>query len=94
VPIGTPPRTDFLDYLQCIAAFVRRGPTPVLIHIEDSIHSLDPGRFPRLCRHIDAMANQSFILRWESGSSRPLNSAFDTYVEVAISGLRWILGGK
>ena len=61
---------------------------------EDSIHSLDPGRFPRLCRHIDAMANQSFILRWERGSSRPLNSAFDNYVEMAISGLRWILGGK
>jgi TetR/AcrR family tetracycline transcriptional repressor len=67
-------------------------PTNWARRFEASVRSLDPARFPRLTRHMGAMANQSFVLRWESGKSRPLNSAFDTYVEVAISGLRSILG--
>lgn len=42
---------------------------------------------PTLARHLPALANRAFILRWCSGLERPLDGGFDTYVEAFLAGL-------
>jgi AcrR family transcriptional regulator len=42
---------------------------------------------PTLARHLPALANRAFILRWCTGLERPLDSGFDAYVEAFLAGL-------
>ncbi len=44
-------------------------------------------RFPTLSRHLPSMVNRSFVLRWQSGKERPMDSSFDAYLDVVILGL-------
>lgn len=46
-----------------------------------------PEQGPTLARHLPALANQAFILRWSNGQEQPLDEDFATWVEVLIQGL-------
>lgn len=48
---------------------------------------LSPEQGPTLARHLPALANQAFILRWSNGQEQPLDEDFATWVEVLIQGL-------
>ncbi|MDO9360122.1 MAG: TetR/AcrR family transcriptional regulator [Polaromonas sp.] len=51
------------------------------------IAGIDSARQPALARHADAMQNRAFVLRWSSGSSRPLDSGFEAWVDVIVRGV-------
>lgn len=43
---------------------------------------------PALARNIDLFANRGWMLRWESGSSRPMRPQFEAMLRTMITGLR------
>jgi len=49
-----------------------------------AIPSLD---HPTLARHLPALANRAFILRWQNGADVPLDSGFEAFVDCVIRGL-------
>ena len=51
------------------------------------IDSVDTLRHPHLGRHMDALRNRAFLLRWSSGKEQPLDSGFDAWVDVVLRGL-------
>lgn len=42
---------------------------------------------PALARHLPAMVDRSFILRWQGGHERPLDAGFEAYLAIFIDGL-------
>ena len=56
------------------------------------IASVDARDHPILAGHLPRMANRSFILRWENGTTQPLDQAFTLYVEILIAGLERLAG--
>jgi TetR/AcrR family transcriptional regulator, tetracycline repressor protein len=42
---------------------------------------------PVLAANMKLLANRAFILRWQNGTTNPLNDSFDAFVEIIISGL-------
>ena len=55
------------------------------------IGTIDVLRYPLLGRHLPALANKAFMLRWENGSRAPLESSFSQFVEVIVAGLEQML---
>lgn len=55
------------------------------------IGTIDVLRYPLLGRHLPALANKAFILRWDNGSRAPLDSSFSRFVETVIAGLDALL---
>lgn len=51
------------------------------------ITTIDVLRYPMLGRHLPTFANKAFLLRWSNGTEVPLDSSFEKFVEVTISGL-------
>jgi hypothetical protein len=51
------------------------------------ITTIDVLRYPMLGRHLPTFANRAFMLRWSNGTEVPLNSSFEKFVDVIISGL-------
>lgn len=51
------------------------------------IGAIDPVRHPHLARHVGALRNRAFLLRWAGGSDQPLDSGFEAWVDVVIRGL-------
>jgi AcrR family transcriptional regulator len=51
------------------------------------ISRVDPLRQPALARHLDALRNRAFVLRWSSGDGRPLDSGFEAWVDVIVRGV-------
>lgn len=51
------------------------------------IDALDAQAFPVTAAHAQLLKNRSFVLRWENGSSVPLDTGFDCLVEALIAGL-------
>jgi AcrR family transcriptional regulator len=51
------------------------------------IDAVDGERFPRLGRHVAALRNRAFLLRWSSGIEAPLDSGFEAWVDVLLRGL-------
>ena len=51
------------------------------------LSTIDVLRYPMLGRYLPAFANKAFLLRWSNGTEVPLNSSFEKFVEVIISGL-------
>ena len=49
--------------------------------------SYDAARQPALARHLGALENRAFVLRWSSGSERPLASGFEAWSDVIVRGL-------
>lgn len=51
------------------------------------VHSADRQRYPLLARNLPDMANRSFALRWENGTTVPMDRSFEAYVDTVIAGL-------
>ena len=51
------------------------------------VRSVDPERHPLLGRNMGRLANHAFTLRWENGTTRPMDQSFRFYVEAVIAGL-------
>jgi TetR/AcrR family transcriptional regulator, tetracycline repressor protein len=52
------------------------------------LRAVNPTAYPALTRNLDRMANNAFLTRWDSGRDRPMNSSFETALDVLILGLR------
>ena len=52
------------------------------------VATLTDGRYPAIARHAEALSGRAFILRWEDGVSRPLDSSFERFAAALICGLR------
>ena len=55
------------------------------------IDEVDGALFPMIARHRYALRNRHFILRWENGSTVPLDASFDAFTFTIIEGLRLLL---
>lgn len=51
------------------------------------IDAIDARRQPYLARHRDQLRNRAFLIRWSSGTDRPLDSGFEAWIDVLIRGL-------
>lgn len=59
--------------------------------LQEKVHDIRALEYPTLARHLPALANRAFIVRWQSGSEVPLDSSFDAFVEVTIAGMERML---
>lgn len=48
---------------------------------------IDPASHPHLHRVREAMVNRHFMLRWENGTTVPLDASFEAHVAIVIAGL-------
>lgn len=55
--------------------------------VQERVHGISALRHPLLARHLGALANRSFILRWQSGAERPMDEGFEAYLDVFVLGL-------
>lgn len=51
------------------------------------IDAVDREQLPHLGRHIDALRNRAFLLRWSGGNECPLDSGFEAWIDVLLRGL-------
>jgi TetR/AcrR family tetracycline transcriptional repressor len=51
------------------------------------IDKVDPRRYPNLTHHREDLRDRAFLLRWSSGTVRPLDSGFEAWIDVVIRGL-------
>lgn len=56
-------------------------------------HEISALRYPVVARHLPALVNRSFILRWQSGHERPLDAGFEAYVAAFVGGLEQQIHG-
>ena len=59
--------------------------------IRRRIDEMDDGDFPMIARHRNALRNRHFILRWENGSTVPLDASFEAFTYTIVEGLRLLL---
>jgi TetR/AcrR family tetracycline transcriptional repressor len=59
--------------------------------LQEKTHAIRALEFPTLARHLPAMANRAFIVRWQSGTDAPMDSSFVAFIEVAIAGMEQVL---
>jgi AcrR family transcriptional regulator len=59
--------------------------------LQAKVHEIRALEYPTLARHLPALANRAFIVRWQSGSEVPLDSSFEAFVEVTIAGMERML---
>ncbi|MBB3694651.1 TetR/AcrR family transcriptional regulator [Sphingomonas sp. BK580] len=55
------------------------------------VNTVNVETHPLLARFLPKLANRAFMLRWENGSTRPMDASFNAYVDVVISGLEALL---
>lgn len=55
--------------------------------MQERAHQISALRHPTVARHLPALVNRAFILRWQSGHTQPLDAGFETYLAVFIGGL-------
>lgn len=51
------------------------------------LYATDPAEAPTLARHLPALADKAFIVRWSSGREQPLEAGFAAWCEVIVEGL-------
>ena len=56
-------------------------------------HEISALRYPTVARHLPALVNRAFILRWQSGHERPLDAGFEAYLAAFIGGLEQQIEG-
>ena len=59
--------------------------------LQEKVNSIRALEFPTLARYLPAMANRSFIVRWQNGTDAAMDSSFRAYVETAIAGMECAL---
>ena len=55
--------------------------------MRQEIRAVDPERFPTIARNLPELENRSFILRWENGTTSPLEDGFELFINSVVSGL-------
>jgi len=55
--------------------------------LQQKVYEIRALEYPTLARHLPALANRAFIVRWQSGRDVPLDSSFETFVDVSIAGI-------
>jgi TetR/AcrR family transcriptional regulator, tetracycline repressor protein len=55
--------------------------------LERRIRALGAAGYPVLARHLPALANRAFILRWQNGTKVPLDSGFEAFIDSVVRGL-------
>jgi TetR/AcrR family transcriptional regulator, tetracycline repressor protein len=55
--------------------------------LEARLDTIDPAAYPLLHRHLPLLGGQAFMLRWTSGSERPLDGGFNLFLDIFLSGL-------
>lgn len=55
--------------------------------LERRIRALGTAEHPVLARHLPALANRAFILRWQNGTKVPLDGGFEAFIDSVIRGL-------
>jgi TetR/AcrR family tetracycline transcriptional repressor len=55
--------------------------------LRERVHTIRPLDHPVLTRNLPLLANKAFILRWDNGSTVPLDSSFERHVQMTIDGL-------
>jgi AcrR family transcriptional regulator len=55
--------------------------------LERRIRALGTKGYPVLARHLPALANRAFILRWQNGTKVPLDSGFEAFIDSVVRGL-------
>ncbi|MGH3585522.1 MAG: TetR/AcrR family transcriptional regulator C-terminal domain-containing protein [Pseudonocardia sp.] len=54
---------------------------------EHQLRAVDPQAAPTLAANLPVLANQAFMLRWESGRRRPMDASFELALDVLVAGL-------
>lgn len=55
--------------------------------LRERVHTIRPLDHPVLARNLPLLANQAFIVRWDNGSTVPLDGSFERHVQMTIDGL-------
>jgi AcrR family transcriptional regulator len=53
----------------------------------ERLAAIPEAQFPALSRHLGRLRNKAFIVRWSGGEQRPMNAAFEAWVDVVLGGL-------
>lgn len=54
----------------------------------DELASLDRNAFPVLTAHLDIVQNNAFMVRYNSGRTRPMDDSFEAAARILVAGLR------
>ena len=55
--------------------------------LRERVHTIRPLDHPVLTRNLPLLANKAFIVRWENGTTVPLDSSFERHIQITIDGL-------
>lgn len=55
--------------------------------LRERVHTIRPLDHPVLTRNLPLLANNAFILRWDNGTTVPLDSSFERHIQITIDGL-------
>lgn len=55
--------------------------------LRERVHTIRPLDHPVLTRNLPLLANQAFIVRWDNGTTVPLDSSFERHIRITIDGL-------
>jgi len=59
--------------------------------MRERVNTVNVDKYPCIARHLSRLSNQAFTLRWENGSTAPLDASFKAYVDVVLLGLEGML---
>jgi AcrR family transcriptional regulator len=55
--------------------------------LRERVHTIRPLDHPVLTRNLPLLANKAFIVRWDNGTTVPLDSSFERHIQIVIDGL-------
>lgn len=55
--------------------------------LRERVHTIRPLDHPVLARNLPLLANRAFIVRWDNGTTVPLDSSFERHIQMTIDGL-------
>ena len=55
--------------------------------LRERVHTIRPLDHPVLTRNLPLLANNAFIVRWDNGTTVPLDSSFERHIQIVIDGL-------
>jgi TetR/AcrR family transcriptional regulator, tetracycline repressor protein len=55
--------------------------------LRERVHTIRPLDHPVLARNLPLLANKAFIVRWDNGTTVPLDSSFERHIQITIDGL-------
>lgn len=55
--------------------------------LRERVHTIRPLDHPVLTRNLPLMANKAFILRWDNGTTVPLDGSFERHIQITVDGL-------